>query len=87
MSLWHLSPVLFAAGFALLYSKKLVTRISGGCIVVVALGAAWDPQDVDDWYMAVVLAVVGLAILLVFRPPWLRSMLEMLNNPDDPPLE
>ena len=84
MDLWNLSPVLFAAGLVLLYSKELVTRISGGCIVGVALGAAWDPKDADDWYMAVFLAVVGLVILLVFRPPWLRSW---LNNPDDPPLE
>ena len=72
--------MLFAAGFVLLYSKELVTGISGGCIVGVAL----DLKDADDWRMAVFLAVVGLVILLVFRPPWLKSW---LNNPDDPPLE
>lgn len=84
MSLWHLSPVLFSAGLVLLYSKEFVTRISGACIVCVALGVAWVPRDADDWYMAVFLAVVGLVILLVFRPPWLRSW---LSTPDDPPLE
>ena len=76
--------MLFAAGFVLLYSKELVTRISGGCIAGAALAAAWNRKDADDWYMAVFLAVVGLVILLVFRPPWLRSW---LTNSDDPPLK
>ena len=82
--IWMLSPLLFAAGLALLYSKEMATRIAGGCIVAVALGTACDLSDADNWYMAVFLAIVGLVVLLVFRPPWIRKW---LNNPDDPPLE
>ena len=83
--IWALSPLLFAAGFALLYSKEIATRIGGGFIIAVALGIARDPGDADNWYLAVFLAVVGLIVLSVFRPRWLRfsdNNCEETSKPD-----
>lgn len=70
MNLWPFSPILFAAGFSLLYTKWIATRISGVLFVVVALAIAWVPDDADDWYMAIFLAAAGGVALFVYPPRW-----------------
>ncbi len=71
MDPWFASPVIFFVGFILLYSKWVIARIAGVCIIVGALAIAWSPGDVDDWYMAIILSVIGAIILILFRPRWL----------------
>ena len=84
MNLWLLSPLIFAAGFALLYSKELVARISGGCLAIAALVAAWKPDGLGPLNMAVVLGIIGCVGLFAIRPTWLRVWLDQSDNP---PLE
>ncbi len=45
-----------------------------------ALAIAYVPGDIDDWYMAIFLAVAGAIVLLLFRPRWLsRSALNQTS--------
>lgn len=71
MEVWLFSPIIFATGFALLYTKWIATRIAGVLVVGVALAIAWSPDDVDNWYMAVFLAAVGGIAFFVYPPSWL----------------
>ncbi len=71
MNLWLASPVIFLVGLILLYSKWVIARIAGVCIMVGALAIAWSPGDDDNWYMAIILSVIGVFILTLFRPRWL----------------
>lgn len=73
MSLWNLSPLIFAAGLALFYSSDRATRVGGVCLAVLALVIAVDPGDADNFWMAVLLGVVGVLAVVVVRPKWLRA--------------
>ena len=81
MDLWTFSPVVFAAGLALIYSKWFAARIVGAGIAVVALAIAWDPGDVDNWYMAIFLAGVGGTLLFVVTPRWLCAVTDKAESP------
>jgi hypothetical protein len=77
-SLWHIdpwlaSPLVFAIGVALMYARWPVARISAVFFLACGLLLAWTPGDPDNWWLAVVLVVVGTLLVAIIRPPWLRQ--------------
>ena len=73
MNLWLASPVIFLAGFLLLYTRSGFARIAGLSLIGSALLIAATPGDPDNWYLAVAMAAVGVGTFCLFRPRWWHS--------------
>ncbi len=73
MNLWLASPVIFLAGFLLLYTKSGFARIAGMSLIGSGLLIAAAPGDDDNWYLAVALTAIGVITFYFLRPRWWNS--------------
>ncbi|MEX0714941.1 MAG: hypothetical protein WD066_00060 [Planctomycetaceae bacterium] len=68
--LWLSSPLVFAAGLALIYARDRAIRVAGFFLGIFALVLASDLGDADNFFLAVVACVVGVVVFIVRPPAW-----------------